>query len=525
MIQRYKAIAFASLALLLAAAGCIKNDIPYPRIVQSIMTLVPEGQTLPSAIDEETLSAVVYLDEKVDIRKVKFSDFTYTEGASVSVDLLSGEYDLSRPMTVVLSKYQEYVWTISAVQEIERYLTVKGQVGKAVIDVPGRRVLVRVSDRENLTNLTLKTIKLGPEGLTTMVPDLKPGRINLLNPLDVDITAFGRTERWTIYAEKTDFVVYTSAVDAWSQVVWAYGESQEDVPQGFQYKKTSDAKWIDVPASAIVSEGTSFHACIPHLEPLTEYEVRAVSGEELGDAITVTTQDTRVLPDGSFDDWWLDGKKWCPWAIDGQRFWDTGNAGAVMAGSSNTTPSDYTSSGVGKSARLETIFANLFGMGKLASGSVFSGIYVATEGTNGILNFGREWNLRPTRLRGYFQYSAKKIDLSATEELNYLKGRPDSCHIYIALTDWTAPFEVRTKPSARQLFNPSDPSVIAYGELIYSGEMNSYKEFVIDLKYNSTSRIPSYIQITTSSSKYGDYFVGGVGSLLYIDEFSLDYDY
>lgn len=93
------------------------------------------------------------------------------------------------------------------------------------------------------------------------------------------------------------------------------------------------------------------------------------------------------------------------------------------------------------------------------------------------------------------------------------------------MTDWTAPFEVRTKPSARQLFNPSDPSVIAYGELIYSGEMNSYKEFVIDLKYNSTSRIPSYIQITTSSSKYGDYFVGGVGSLLYIDEFSLDYDY
>ena len=110
-------------------------------------------------------------------------------------------------------------------------------------------------------------------------------------------------------------------------------------------------------------------------------------------------------------------------------------------------------------------------------------------------------------------------------EYEYLIGRPDSCHIYVALTDWTAPYEIRTSASNRQLFDSNSPSVIAYGELVYSGTMDSFKEFVIPLQYRSTSRVPSYIQITASSSKYGDYFTGGVGALLYIDQLSLDYDY
>ena len=104
-------------------------------------------------------------------------------------------------------------------------------------------------------------------------------------------------------------------------------------------------------------------------------------------------------------------------------------------------------------------------------------------------------------------------------------GRPDSCHIYIALTDWTAPYEIRTNPKNRQLFSPASPSVIAYGELIFSGTMSQYKEFEIKLNYRSTSRKPSYILITSAASKYGDYFTGGAGAVLYIDQYSLDYDY
>ncbi len=519
-------LAVAIFAAILMLGSCIKNDIPYPRIVQSILTLKAQGDSLPANIDEQTLSATVYLAEQVDIMNVKFEEFTYTDGAECSTDLLEGTYNMSLPLPVSLSKYQTYDWSISAVQEIERYFTVESQIGSTLIDVPAHRVIIRVPSSENLAALTLTSVKLGPADVSTMSPEIQPGKINLVHPLDIDVTAFGRTERWTIYAEKVEFVVNTSSADAWSKIVWVYGESKEGIDRGFQYRLTTSSEWIDVPEEYITQDGGSYFAYIPHLTPLTEYVVRAVAGEDVGAEIRVTTQATELLPDGSFDQWWLDDKVWNPWNRDGERFWDTGNTGAATVGSSNSAPSDYTPDGQGKSARLETIFAGFGALGKLASGSIFTGKYARTDGFNGVLDFGRPWTSRPTKLRGYFQYQTAIIDrTSVNGEFGYLKGRPDSCHIYVALTDWTAPYEIRTNPKDRQLFDKNMPSVIAYGELIYSGTMDRYQEFVIPLEYRSTSRVPSYIQITVSSSKYGDYFTGGVGALLYVDQFSLDYDY
>ncbi len=146
------------------------------------------------------------------------------------------------------------------------------------------------------------------------------------------------------------------------------------------------------------------------------------------------------------------------------------------------------------------------------------------DGTNGILDFGRPWNLRPTKLKGYYQYKTADIDY-ASAELEYLKGRPDSCHIYVALTDWTAPFEIRTNPKNRNLFDKNADYVIGYGELVFGGTMDGYQPFEIEINYRSTSRVPSYMQITAAASKYGDYFTGGAGAVLYVDEFSFDYDY
>lgn len=526
--MKLKSLPYILPALMLAAltAGCIRNDIPYPRIQQSILTLAAEDEALPAVINDQLQTATVYISETTDPAKVRFTEFTYSEGATSSTDLLDGTFDLLKPIHITLSRYQDYDWTIEAVQQIERYFTIDGQVGQTIIDVPGRRIVVRVPKSENLADLRLTAVKLGPEGLTTMVPDLQPGRINLAKPLDVDVTAFGRTERWTIFAEKTDFVVNTSSADAWSQVIWVYGESQRDLEQGFQYRPSGSADWIDVDASEIVSQGTTFHACIKHLKPLTRYDVRAWAGEDFGRMITVTTQSTEDIPNGDFDDWWLDGKLWNPWAQDGEKFWDTGNKGAVITGVSNSAPSDYTPDGQGRSARLETIFASIAGIGKLAAGNIFTGSYLRTSGTNGVLGFGRPWTLRPTKLRGYFQYDAKIIDRpESNSEFPQLKGRPDSCHIYVALADWTAPYEIRTSPSNRQLFDKNMPSIIAYGELIYSGHMTGWQAFEIPLTYRSTSRVPTYLQITVSSSKYGDYFIGGTGSLLYVDQFSFDYDY
>lgn len=511
--------------IIIGVQGCIKNDLPYPKLPQFILKLAADGEEKPAQLDSLNYSGVIFLSETVDIQNVEFSEFVISEGATADPNLLEGKYDMSKPLTVNVSLYQDYVWTISAQQTIERYFEIEGQIGETTIDAVGHRIVVKVPETMDISKLHLTAIKLGPEGLTTLSPDLQPGDIDLSKPLIVEVTCFERTEEWTIYVEKTELIVQTTAVDAWSEVIWAYGAGPADVKNSFQYRESSSDEWIDVDISSVTQNQGAFSVCIPHLKPLTEYVVRAVSGKDLGNEVTATTESTAVLPDGNFDEWWQNGRIWCPWNENGERFWDTGNTGAATLGQSNVVPSDDTPPGViGQSAKLETRFVGIAGIGKLAAGSIYTGSFQKVDGTNGILDFGREWTLRPTRLRGYMKYQTAPINY-ASADYKYLMDRPDSCHIYIAMTDWAAPYEIRTNPKNRQLFNPNSPEIIAYGELIRGDDTDGWVEFEIKLNYRSTARRPRYIQITCAASKYGDYFTGGAGACLYVDQFSLLYDY
>lgn len=512
-------------AAVVQLGGCIHNDIPYPRIPQFILTLAAEGESQAAQLDSTKYTATIFLEETVDIKNVVFTEFTYTEGAEVDPNLLEGTFDLSTPLVVDVEKYQNYPWLITAVQNIVRYVDIEGQIGETVIDEVGRRILVRVPETADLANLNLTAIKLGPEGITTMVPDVQPGPIDLVKPLRIAVTCFDRTEDWTIYVEKSQLIVQTTQVDAWSEVIWAYGSGPADVKNTFQYRKEGDADWIDVDISTVSQTQGAFSVCIPHLTPLTKYVVRTVSGENYGNEMTVETEPTEVLPDGSFDQWWLNNKIWCPWNEGGVQFWDTGNTGAATLGQSNVVPSEDTPTGItGQSAKLETRFVGIAGIGKLAAGSIYTGKFAKVDGTNGILDFGREWTTRPTRLRGYMKFESKPINY-ASADLKYLMDRPDSCHIYVAMTDWTTNYQIRTNPKNRQLFDPNSPEIIAYGELIMGNDTNGWQEFEIKLNYRSTSRKPRYIQITCAASKYGDFFTGGTGTCLCVDDFSLLYDY
>lgn len=517
-------MAATCLLLLVCGGGCIKNDLPYPRIPQIITNLVARGQLKDALIDSADYNVTLYLDERVDIERVSFREYDFTPGAESSVNLLEGSYDLSRPFVVVLSKYQEYQWLIQAEQQIERYLTVEGQIGETEINETTRRIVVKVPETADLSDLTLTSIKLGPAGITELTPEIEPGKINLSKPLRVAVYCHGRTEYWQISAEKSEMIVTTTQADAWAQVIWVYGSGLADRKNGFQYRAAGDAEWITVADNYITHNQGVFYCYIPHLIPLTEYEVRALSDSDYGNVIKVTTTATADIPDGDFENWWLNGKIWCPWAEGGTPFWDTGNTGAATLGQSNVLPSDYTPTGSGKSAELNSRFVGIATIGKLAAGSIYTGSFRKVDGTNGILDFGRPWTLRPTRLRGYYSYKTAPINYTSTE-YKYLEGRPDSCHIYVALADWTAPYEVRTNPKNRQLFDPASPSIIAYGELICGDDTDGYKEFVIELNYRDTHRVPTYLQITNAASKYGDFFTGGAGAVLYVDQYSFDWDY
>lgn len=510
--------------LSICITSCIKNDLPYPRIQQNILSLVAEGELSSAIIDNNALTIEISLSETTNIKKVSFTEYSYTEGAKSSVNLLEGTYDLSSPMIVELTKYYSYDWIISAKQSIERYFTIAGQIGETIIDVVGKRVIVYIPENLDKNSLEVTSIKLGPADVSVLTPEIPLGVYDFSEPVHVEVAYYDEKENWTIYVDTTTAIVTTTQVDAWTNVIWAYGAAPADANNGFQYKEVSSSDWIDLPKEYITYNGGAFSAYIPHLKAQTDYVVRAVSDENLGNEIAVKTEGFEVLPNPSFDLWWLDNKVWCPWEEGGESFWDTGNTGAATLGQSNVVPSDDTPHGIGKSAKLETKFIGIAGVGKLAAGSIYSGSFRKVDGTNGILDFGRPWNTRPTKLKGYYKYTSAPTDY-ASEEWKHLIGKPDTCNIYIILADWTTPYEIRTNPKNRQLLDLNSPEIIAHGELRSGTSIETWQEFEIELKYRATNRKPKYIVVAAAASRLGDYFTGGTGTVLYVDEFSLEYDY
>ena len=127
-------------------------------------------------------------------------------------------------------------------------------------------------------------------------------------------------------------------------------------------------------------------------------------------------------------------------------------------------------------------------------------------------------------MRGYLKYTDVAIS-HVSAEMSHLMGEPDTCIVYAALIDTPEPFEIRTNPRNRQLFDPNGDYVVAYGKVQFGESVSEYTPFEFTLDYRSTTRRPTYIIITASASKYGDYFTGGNGSVLLIDDFELLYDY
>lgn len=528
--------------LLLAAVlcGCIKNDIPFARIPLSITALKVEGQIGTTSFSEKDRTATVTLAETVNPKKVKIDSIGYTDKAVAA--LSSGDViDLTNDVEVTLSLYQDYVWKIMRNQPIERRLTVSNQVGNAVFDEDKRLVTINITKSASLKDVELVDLKLGPTGAayngsTEGLPAVSWNRYANYAETTIHVTYSDFIdEEWTVKVYNSDSDVLTERADGWVNVAWMYGAGVAGTECGFEYREAGAENWIAVPKEYVTVNGGQFYARVPHLKANTTYECRAFSDGQRAKEVQFSTVDMGSFPNMGFEDWHKSEKSViCPWAKDGSVFWDTGNHGSAIVGEKNVTTNvkDIRPGSTGKYAACLSS-QNILGV-KFAAGNLFVGEYKKTQGTNGILGFGREFVSYPTALKGWFKYKTAPIT-EVSKGYEKLKNQPDTCIVWVALGDWEltqnaetgqkTAVEIRTDNNNNgKYFDKNDPHVIAYGEMTCGEDVNEYKSFEVKLDYRATNRVPTSLLIVCSASKYGDYFTGGE-SVMWIDDFSLVYDY
>lgn len=550
MLNMIRKIIYGILGLSLLASCAIENDIPYPIKEASIESIEVEGQRgaeenvfTAATINKTARTATLYVNDSVDITKLKITRLKITADAELIPDSVAcvnyvkfpnagfasldsiptssnTRMDFSSPVNFTLRTYQDYIWKVTVNQIVQRDIEVDGLV-KTVIDENSRNVIIYVGSDQDLTNLNVTKLNLGGE-YGKVSPD--PTSIkDYSSPVKFNVQRSWEeySYEWTVFVYNDDSGSTGGSADVFPMTTRAIlkGSIQSGKTPEIEYAKQSESSWNSVPSSDISVSGTSFTATLSGLSASTTYKYRVSVDGTAGSEQTFTTVAAVALENGKLENWSQDGKVWNPNAADADPFWGTGNPGAASFIGNLTEPTDESISG--KAALLETKNAVI----KLGAGNLFTGDF-QLDGLNGLLHFGRPFTSFPTALRLYYKYTSTTINMIGDNagDLASLKGEPDMCQIYIALSDKSEPYEIRNNPSNRHLFDPDDSNIIAYGEFTSNQSTSSYKQIEIPLEYRYTNRTPKYIIIVASSSKYGDYYIGGVGSKLWLDEMELVYE-
>lgn len=532
----------------LLALSCVKNNIPYPVVIPHILTLEAEGAKSVD-IDNGNMTVNIVLEENYDLKNVLIKGYTTDmeeDRLSVS-DKIVGRHDLTSPWTVTLSTWQDYRWTISAERPVERYFTVEGQVGATVMDVENRRAIAYASKTVNLSSVKVKSLKLGPKGVSTYsmnISDIKKfvDADGNETSVEIEVRSFGDSEYWTLFVEHSDISVNVKNVNVWTNEVYLTAVGVDGQANGFRYRVSGASGWTDVSGSAITADGGQFTAHITGLEPATTYEFYAYTGEDMTDVAQFTTDPARQFPNNSFEHFslvtdatyykWYDPSCDDPesreiwWACgngEGKENPGTGTLGLVL-----TYPDGDDKVDGGWSVRCES--KSLAGV--LACGNLFTGRFAKIIGTTGgAVNYGRPWTTRPKALRVWYKYQSGVVDIIGKKPVgdNTQIGDQDRCEIAVSVGNWDykkmggvpdSPVYVNTTDEI--YYTSKSQGVIAFGHLV-SDRSCDWTQMEIPLEYKTLTERPTHIIVTCAASYLGDYLTGSSQTRLWVDKMELVY--
>lgn len=359
----------------------------------------------------------------------------------------------------------------------------------------------------------------------------------------IDSNEKSRKVVWNIVASNATVVTdETIPYEVWTSKATLHGTVRGTLASAprFRYRVKNTTDWTTVDA---VQAESSFSKEITGLKPGTTYEYQAMDGDQASSVTKEFTTETLFQPENAGFEY-TSGTSPILMYGDGQSmWWDTGNHGSATMKKNVTAPDTSVKHSGNQSMLLSSQFVGVLGIGKFAAGNLFAGKYLKTDGTDGILGWGRPCTSRPKALKVWVRYEPGSVDYGGSHIAN---GSTDQGIIYVAVGDWagqegetdsgveTWPFVVRTK-NASSLFSTekgtySGNGTIAYGEKVFTEaykDGENMKELTIDLNYDNyggTKRKPTSIIIVASASKYGDYFEGSGTSKMWLDDMELIYE-
>ena len=532
---------FIELITLIGFTSCIRNDIPYPyieSIIQDIAVYDMKGEpqidtkskTVEITVGEDarleslqitklvvTADAEIIPDSSVCERFNQFPNFSFESAETLPANA-NTNIDFTNPVRIILRTYQDYIWSVTVKQNIERTVEVEHQVGNALLDVQNKRAIIYIEEGQSLKNVHIKTLNL--EGSKAEV---------LPDPSTITDFSRARTFRyfkgdeyigaWTVDVQIATVLATAGKANAWATKAYVSGEMKSGATPLIEYKQAETAEWTTLAEEQVsLTSSTSFEACITGLNSGTAYEWRVSVDGTSTEPKSFTTETIVEIPNMNFDTWTQEGKNWYANEVadnydDPSAWWATGNEGVTssLAGGydATTQPVSGTEAYKGKAAKMRSITGVI--LVTAAAGNLFIGTYKTNMGNPAAsVSFGKPYSgARPTKLKGYYKYTPMPITNGGTVPGTL---KTDICHIYLRLWD-------------------ASDKEIAYGEFSTSEKSTTYQPFEFDIEYSDTESKPAKIAIVATSSRYGGEFSGpkiigqvGDGSTLWVDEFELLYD-
>ena len=555
-MNKYSIFNIAIIILTFSLSACIENDIPYPIVKVEVTDFEVEGIKGNATIDNSHRTITVDVLDTVNIQKLKITKFAIKdlESPEVTLDVVTPESCMSyndfprKPFTslnnlpnantcVDFSKdsvdfrfhtYQDYIYTVKVNQIIEREIEVTQQYGDAKFDAVSHIATIDIPMGTDSTKLFVNTFELGGK----CEPNPQGKQWNFIENNKFNVTyrwPNAPTVEWTVkinMVKQDRFISINQSTGLCAHTTKVFFKGNAMKPEStfksldLQYKKEADNDWKSLNKKLYFYDGKNFEDSIIGLDPNTIYNLRFIVNDK--EDLTLSFQTTEALPlnNGNFDEWsegknkYNDNLQWNPFKDATKRFWDSGNPGSTLLNVNTVLPDfDNKKGNTGYAAKLTTEYVLI----KYAAGSIFTGEFVDFSINGGLLNFGQQFESFPTRLKINYKYAymPKEIKINNEQE-------KDSCHIYIALSE--KPFIIDNGYSEKRYFDKNAKEIIAYAEVIDDKYDNKWYEKELVLQYRDFYRKPKYIIIVATSSISGDYFKGKIGSTLWVDNFSLEYD-